>query len=68
METALVHVGMNKLYERMNVFRARDNTSGWVDTWACVWVTLKKTQMDSRNRCYNFYFLPTHLPQGRKKA
>lgn len=67
MATALVHVGMNKLCERMNVFHAKDNMSGWVDTWACVWVTLKKTQMDSRNRRYNFYLLPTHLPPGRKK-
>lgn len=45
----------------------QDNTSGWVDTWACVWVTLKKPQMDSRNRRYNFYLLPTNLPPGRKK-
>lgn len=51
----------------MNVFHAKDNMSGWVDTWACVWVTLKKTQMDSRNRRYNFYLLPTNLPPGRKK-
>lgn len=26
----------------MNVFHARENVSGWVDTRACVWVTLKK--------------------------
>lgn len=28
---------------------------------------IKKTQMDSRNRRYNFYLLPTNLPPGRKK-
>lgn len=32
---------INYVSERMNVFRARDNMSGWVDTWACMWVTLK---------------------------
>lgn len=58
---------INYKSERMNMFCAKKNTSGWVDTWAWVWVTLKKMQMDSRNRRCNFYLLPTNLPPGRKK-
>lgn len=51
----------------MNVFCARDNMSGWVDTWACVWVTLKNPRWIVEADVIILDLLPTSLPPGRKK-